>query len=59
MIMLRELGTQIHGLQLFNRANGCLSPRVKVRRNVPPPKPHSLEVLPGQLVVEILLQKIS
>jgi hypothetical protein len=29
---------------------------VKVRRNIPPPKPHSLEVLPGQLVVEILLQ---
>lgn len=54
--MLRELGAQVHSLQLFNRASGCLSPRVKIRRNVPPPKPHGLEVLPRQLVVEILLR---
>lgn len=54
--MLVELSAQIHGLQLFDRANGCLGPRVKVRRNVPSPEPHSLEVLPRQLVVEILLQ---
>lgn len=54
--MLLELGAQIHSLQLFGRSKGCLSSGVKVRRNVPPPTPYSLEVVRRQLVVEILLQ---
>lgn len=56
MIMLLELGAQVHSLQLFDRVNVCLSSGVKARRSVSPPEPHGLKVIPGQLVVEILLQ---
>ena len=55
MIILLKLAAQVHGLHLLGRIKGCLSPRVKARRNVLACKSHSLEVLLRQLVVKVLL----
>lgn len=55
LIMPLELGAQIHCLQLFGGIKGCLSSRVKARRNVLTRESHSLEVLLRQLMVKILL----
>lgn len=59
MILLAELGAQIHCLQLFSGIKRGLGPRMKARRNVLTRETHSREVLLRELVVEILLRRES